>query len=164
MAKDCSFDVVSDVDMQEVDNAINQAKKEIATRYDFRGSKSEVNLESNRIVLVGDDQFKLKAVLEIVRGKLVKRGISLKNVVEEKSETAAGGMVRQYLTIQKGLSKEQAKEVTKIVKSENFKVNSQIMENQVRISGKDKDELQRVIAKLKAEDFPVDLQYVNFRS
>lgn len=164
MARDCSFDVVSEVDLQEVDNAVNQAKKEIATRYDFRNSKSEVNLDQDKIILIGDDHFKLKAVLDIVRGKLVKRGVALKNIQEEKVELAAGGTVRQVLTIQKGLSKEQAKEVTKIIKADKFKVTAQIMENQVRVTGKDKDELQKVISRLKQEDFPVELQYVNYRS
>ncbi len=164
MAKDCSFDIVSDVDMQEVDNAVNQARKEIATRYDFKGSKSSIELEKDTIILIGDDDFKLNAVADIVRGKLVRRGVSLKNVDEGTTENAAGGLKRRNFTIRKGLSKEHAKEIVKIIKNRKRKASTQIMDNQVRVSGKDIDELQNIIMVLKETDFPVDLQFVNYRS
>ncbi|MCI5837392.1 MAG: YajQ family cyclic di-GMP-binding protein [Veillonellaceae bacterium] len=163
MAKESSFDVVSNVDMQEVDNAVNQAKKEILTRYDFRGSKSSIEVVDNTIVLIGDDDFKLKAVQEILRGKMVKRGIALKNLAEGKVEPAAGATVRQVWTIRQGLSAEHAKEVTKCIKNAKLKVTAQIMGDQVRVAGKDKDTLQEVIQLLKQQDFPVELQFVNYR-
>ncbi len=163
MAKEFSFDVVSNVDMQEVDNAMNQAQKEIATRYDFRGSKSKVEWSGEEIVLLGDDDFKLRAVNEIVRGKLVKRGISLKNIDAQAPENASGATLRQRLVITQGLSKENAKEVVKLIKASKIKVNAQIMDVQVRVSGKDKDDLQKVITLLKETDFPVELQFVNYR-
>jgi len=163
MAKEFSFDVVSNVDMQEVDNAMNQAQKEIATRYDFRGSKSKVEWNGEEIVLLGDDDFKLRAVNEIVRGKLVKRGISLKNIDAQAPENASGATLRQRLVIMQGLSKENAKEVVKLIKASKIKVNAQIMDVQVRVSGKDKDDLQKVITLLKETDFPVELQFVNYR-
>lgn len=164
MAKDCSFDVVSDVDMQEVDNAINQAKKEIGTRYDFRGSKSEISLEGTTIKLVSDDDYKLGAVVDVLKGKMVKRSVALKNLDYGKIEPAAGATVRQIVTIKQGISKEVAKDVVKVIKGMKLKVTAQIMEDQVRVTGKDKDELQAVIQTLKNQDFPVELQFVNFRS
>lgn len=163
MAKEFSFDVVSNVDIQEVDNALNQAQKEIATRYDFRGSQSKVEWTGEEIILIGDDDFKLRAVNDIVRGKLVKRGISLKNIDAQKPEPASGGTLRQRLLIMQGLSKENAKNVVKLIKDAKIKVNVQIMDTQVRVSGKDKDDLQRVIALLKESDFPVELQFTNYR-
>ena len=164
MAKDCSFDVVSNVDLQEVDNAVNQAAKEIATRYDFRGSKSKIEWDKKSITVLGDDDYKLKAVVEILRAKLVKRGVSLKNIEECKPESASGMMMRQEIQIKQGLATETAKEITKLIKASKTKVSTQIMDNQVRVSGKDKDDLQAVIELLKGHDFPVELQFVNYRS
>ena len=164
MAKDCSFDVVSEVNMQEVDNAVNQAKKEIGTRFDFRGSKSEISLEGETIKLTSEDEYKLGAVIDVLKGKMVKRNVALKNLDYGKVEPASGGTVRQIVTIKKGISKEVAKDVVKAIKEMKLKVNSQIMEDQVRVTGKDKDDLQNVIQMLKNRDFPVELQYVNFRS
>jgi len=143
MAKDCSFDVVSEVDMQEVDNAVNQAKKEIGTRYDFRGSKAEISLEGDTIKIIGDDEYKLNAIIDVLKGKMVKRNVAIKNLDYGKVEPAAGATVRQIITIKKGITKENAKEV---------------------VSGKDKDDLQAVIQMLKQLDIPVELQFVNFRS
>lgn len=163
MAKENSFDVVSRVDMQEVANAVNQASKEISTRYDFRGSKSSIVLDKEQITLLCDDDFKLRLVREILSGKLVKRSVPLKNIRDGKKENAAGSMVRQILDIQMGLSKDQAKEIVKLVKGSGLKVSTQIQDTQVRVSGKDKDTLQETIAYLKKQDFPVELQFVNFR-
>lgn len=164
MAKDCSFDVVSEVDMQEVDNAVNQAKKEIGTRYDFRGSKSEINLEGDTIKIIGDDEYKLNAIIDVLKGKMVKRNVAIKNLDYGKVEPAAGATVRQVITIKKGITKENAKEVVKAIKNMKLKVQASIQEDQVRVSGKDKDDLQAVIQMLKQLDIPVELQFVNFRS
>lgn len=163
MAKDYSFDVVCRTDLSEAANAVNQAAREIATRYDFKGSKSSVTLNGSDITLLGDDDFKLRLVRDIINGKLVKRGISLKNVKEEKKEAAAGGMVRQVLTLQNGISSEMAKDIVKRVKGSGLKVQAKIDGDQVRISGKDKDALQGAIAFLKEEDLPTELSFVNYR-
>ncbi len=164
MAKDCSFDVVSEVDMQEVDNAVNQTKKEVGTRYDFRGTKCSLDLAGDIITIHADDDYKLGAVIDILKGKMVKRNVALKNLDYGKIEPASGMTVRQLVTIKKGISKEVAKDVVKAIKNAKVKVNAQIMDNQVRVSGKDKDILQSVIQLLKEEDFPVELQFTNFRS
>ena len=164
MAKDCSFDVVSEVNMQEVDNAVNQAKKDIGTRYDFRGSKSEISLEGETIKVISDDEYKLNAVIDVIKGKMVKRNVALKNLDYGKVEPASGATVRQVITIKKGISKETAKDVVKLIKNMKLKVTAQIMEDQVRVTGKDKDSLQEVIQMLKQQDLPVELQFVNFRS
>ncbi|WP_459540897.1 YajQ family cyclic di-GMP-binding protein [Negativicoccus succinicivorans] len=163
MAKEYSFDVVSTVDLQEVTNAVQQARKEITTRYDFRNSKSELTFADDTITLVSDDEYKLGAVQEVLRGKLVKRGVSLKNLDEGKIVPAAGGTVRQEWKLKQGLDQDNAKKVTKLIKDRKLKVTAQIMADQVRVTGKDKDVLQEVIAVLKATDFPVDLQFVNYR-
>ena len=159
MAKDCSFDVVSEVDMQEVDNAVNQAIKEIGTRYDFRGSKSEISLEGDTIKLIGDDEYKLGAVVDVLKGKMVKRNVSIKNLEFGKVEAASGATVRQLVTIKKGISQENAKKVTKAIKDMKIKVQASIQGDQVRVSGKDKDDLQAVIQMLKNLDVPVELQF-----
>lgn len=164
MAKDCSFDVVSEVDMQEVDNAVNQAIKEIGTRYDFRGSKSEISLEGDTIKLIGDDEYKLGAVVDVLKGKMVKRNVSIKNLEFGKVEAASGATVRQLVTIKKGISQENAKKVTKAIKDMKIKAQASIQGDQVRVSGKDKDDLQAVIQMLKNLDVPVELQFTNFRS
>ena len=160
MAKDCSFDVVSEVEMQEVDNAVNQAKKEIGTRYDFRGSKAEISLEGDTIKIIGDDEYKLNAIIDVLKGKMVKRNVAIKNLDYGKIEPAAGATVRQVITIKKGITKE----VVKAIKNMKLKVQASIQEDQVRVSGKDKDDLQAVIQMLKQLDIPVELQFVNFRS
>ena len=164
MAKDCSFDVVSEVEMQEVDNAVNQAKKEIGTRYDFRGSKAEISLEGDTIKIIGDDEYKLNAIIDVLKGKMVKRNVAIKNLDYGKIEPAAGATVRQVITIKEGITKENAKEVVKAIKNMKLKVQASIQEDQVRVSGKDKDDLQAVIQMLKQLDIPVELQFVNFRS
>ncbi len=159
-----SFDIVSKVDMQEVDNAVNQTVKEIAQRYDFKGSKSEVALEKDSVKVLADDDFRLKAIIDILQSKCIKRGISLKALQYGKAETASGGMVRQVVTIQQGISKEKGKEINAIVKETKLKVQSQIQDDQVRVTGKNIDDLQEVIKLLKGKDLGVELQFVNFRS
>ncbi len=164
MAKDCSFDVVSEVDMQEVDNAVNQTVKEINQRFDFRGSKAAISLEEDKIKVIADDDYKLTSVIDILRTKAVKRGISLKNLDYGKVEAASHGTVRQLITIKKGISKDKGKEIVAAIKDSKLKLQAQIMDDQVRISGKDKDELQKAIALLRQKDFAVELQFVNLRS
>lgn len=163
MAKDYSFDVVCRTNLQEAANAVNQAAREIGTRYDFKGSKSSVSLEEDHITLIVDDDFKLRLVRDILNTKLVKRGISLKNIKEEKKEPAAGGTVRQVLELKNGISSDMAKDIVKRVKASKIKVQAKINGDEVRVSGKDKDALQACIAFLKQQDLDADLQFVNFR-
>jgi uncharacterized protein YajQ (UPF0234 family) len=158
-----SFDVVSEVDLQEVDNAINQARKEIEQRYDFKGSKTEIDLGEEEIKISSDDEFRLKAVVEVIKAKFIKRGISAKALDLQKIEKASLGTVRQNAKIVKGISKEKAKEVVAEIKNSKLKVQTQIMDNQVRVSGKEKDDLQAVMAMLRAKDFGIDLQFTNYR-
>lgn len=159
-----SFDIVSKVDMQEVDNAVNQTIKEIIQRYDFKGSKSEVTLEKDGIRILADDDFRLKAIIDILQSKFVKRSLSLKSMQYEKAETASGGMIRQMITIQQGISKEKGKDINVVVKETKLKVQSQIQDDQVRVTGKNIDDLQEVIRVLKGKDLGVELQFINFRS
>ena len=158
-----SFDIVSTVEMQEVDNAVNQTIKEIGQRYDFKGSKSEVTLEKDAIRIIADDDFRLKAVVDILQSKCIKRGISLKALQYGKVEPASGGLVRQVVTLQQGISKEKGKEIIALIKETKLKVQGQIMEDQVRVTGKNRDDLQEVIKLLKGKDLGIELQYVNFR-
>jgi uncharacterized protein YajQ (UPF0234 family) len=158
-----SFDIVSKVDLQEVDNAVNQTIKEIAQRYDFKKSKSEVTLENESIKVLADDDFKLKAVVDILQSKFVKRNISPKALQYGKVDSASGGMVRQIITIQQGISKEKGKEVISVIKESKLKVQGQIQEDQVRVTGKNIDDLQEIIKLLKNRDLGIELQFVNFR-
>jgi hypothetical protein len=158
-----SFDIVSTVEMQEVDNAVNQTIKEIGQRYDFKGSKSEVTLEKDAIRIITDDDFRLKAVVDILQSKCIKRGISLKALQYGKAEPASGGLIRQLVTLQQGISKEKGKEIIALVKETKLKVQAQIMEDQVRVTGKNRDDLQDVIQLLKGKDLGIELQFVNFR-
>jgi hypothetical protein len=160
-----SFDIVSVVDMQEVDNAVNQAVKEINQRYDFKGSKTEVSLEKDGTIrLQTEDDFRLKAVVDVLQSKFVRRGVSLKALQYGKVEPASGGRVRQVVTIQQGISKEKGREIVALVKETRLKVQSQIQEEQVRVTGKNIDDLQEVIRILKGKDLGVEMQFVNFRS
>lgn len=163
MASTYSFDVVSEVDMQEVDNAVNQARKEIEQRYDFKGSKTEIEVNGEEIKISSNDEFKLNAVIEILKAKFIKRGISPKAMDLGKVEKASMGTVRQSGKLVKGISKEKAKDIVAEIKNSKLKVQAQIMENQVRVSAKDKDELQTIIALLKGKDFGIDLQFTNYR-
>ena len=159
-----SFDIVSKVDMQEVDNAINQAKKEIAQRYDFKGTKSEIDMKDDAIIVLADDDYKLTAITDIIQSKMLKRGISLKSLDYGKEEDASMGMIRQSITIKQGIATEKAKEINKIIKETKMKVQSQIQGDQVRITAKKIDDLQEVIQLLKGKDLDVDLQFINMRS
>ena len=158
-----SFNVVSEVNMQEVDNAVNQSKKEIDQRYDFKGSNTQIELGEDEIKISCDDEFRLKAVVEILKSKFIKRGISPKALDMGKVEKASMGTVRQVGKLVKGISKEKSKDIVAEIKASKIKVQAQIMENQVRVSGKDKDDLQQAIALLKSKDFGIDLQFTNYR-
>jgi cyclic-di-GMP-binding protein len=158
-----SFDVVSKVDMQEIDNAVNLSVKEIEQRYDFKGTHNEITLENDSIVLLGADDYKLQAITDILKGKLVRRGVSPKNFDYGKKEPASGGAVRQRVGIVQGIEKEKGKEIIKAIKDSKLKVQPQVMEDQVRVTGKKIDDLQEVIQVLKSKDFGIELQYINFR-
>ncbi|MZP31150.1 YajQ family cyclic di-GMP-binding protein [Heliobacterium undosum] len=164
MAKDASFDIVSQVDEQEVTNAVHQAVKEMEQRFDFKGSKSEIRQEQSAIILVSDDEFKLKNVTDILEAKMVKRGISLRALKYGKIESAAGDTVRQKVDLVQGISKENAKEITKLIKDSKIKVQASVQGDQVRVSGSKRDDLQAVIALLKKADLEIELQFINFRS
>lgn len=165
MAQESSFDVVSKVDLQEADNAVNQSQKEIATRFDFRGSRSAIVLDKTKgtITITADDEYKRKAVFDILFSKWMKRGISPKALEEGTPEPAGGDMVRQVLTLRQGIASDKAKEIVKFVKEGKWKVQASIQGDQLRVSGKSKDELQTVIAALRAKDFGVPLQFTNYR-
>jgi uncharacterized protein YajQ (UPF0234 family) len=158
-----SFDVVSQVDMQEVDNAVNQTRKEVGQRYDFKGSETEILLEKNEIRIVSQDDFKVKAVVEVLQSKMVRRQVPLKALVYGTLEPAAAGRARQTVTVQQGIASEKARQIVKIIKDGKLKVQVQIQGDQVRVSGKLRDELQRAIQLLKQQDLDVALQFTNFR-
>jgi uncharacterized protein YajQ (UPF0234 family) len=163
VASEHSFDIVSKVDMQELDNAVRQAMREIETRFDFKGSKSEIRLEKQEVVIIADDDYKLKSVIDILHSKMARRGVSMKNAEFGKVEPAAGGTVRQTLSIKQGIDQDVAKQITKLIRESKLKVKSQIQGDQIRVSGKSKDDLQKVIHMVKEADFPLELQFVNFR-
>jgi uncharacterized protein YajQ (UPF0234 family) len=164
MAGGNSFDVVSEVNMMEASNAVQQAMKEIRQRFDFKGSVSDIQLEGDVLTLNSDDETRLKAVIDVLTTKLVKRGVSLKALQYGKIEPAAKGTVRQVVTIQKGIPTEKAKEIVKFIKGTGIRVQAAIQENQVRVSGKNRDDLQAIIGSLKGQDFGLDLQFTNYRS
>ena len=158
-----SFDVVSKVDRQEVDNALNQTRKEVGQRYDFKGSKTEITEEEDTILILSDDDFKVKAVVDVLQSKMVRRGISLKAFDYGTIEPAAGGLAKQSIKIQQGIDTDNAKEITKLIKNSKLKVQAQIQADQVRVTGKKRDDLQEAIALLKQTEFKLPLQFVNFR-
>jgi uncharacterized protein YajQ (UPF0234 family) len=158
-----SFDVVSKVDLQEVDNALNQTRKEVAQRYDLKDSKTEITWDQKVLVITSADDFKVKAVVDVLQSKLVRRTVPLKNLEYGKVEPAAGGRARQTITVKQGIDSDKAREIVKHVKSSGLKVQSQILEDQVRVSGKKRDDLQVAIQSLKGADFDLALQFVNFR-
>lgn len=161
---DNSFDVVSKVEMQEVANAIQQALKEVHTRFDLKDSKSNIEQEKDAIVLHSADEYKLKAVNDILQQKLVKRGVSLKALTYGPVEPAAGGTSKRRVTMQQGIAIEKAREIVKLVKDSKKKAQASIQGDLVRISGKDRDTLQEVIALLRGHDFGIDLQFINYRT
>ena len=160
---DSSFDIVSSVDLQEVKNALAQATKEIQTRYDLKNSSSSVELTGEEILLASADEFKLKAVRDVLEGRLVKRNVPLKALTFETIEQALGGTVRQRVTLQKGIPIENAREIVKVVKGTKLKVQTAIQGDQLRVSGKNKDDLQAVMQVLKSTDLGIDMQFTNRR-
>jgi len=158
-----SFDIVSQVNSMEIENAVNTAKKELANRFDFKGSKAEIVLDKSEIKLAAEDQFRMKGLVEIVIGKIAKRNISLKNVEQCAPDLSPLGHARQVIKIKQGLETEVAKQITGFIRDRKFKVTTQIQDAQVRVTGKSRDELQGVIAAVSAKDFPVALQFQNFR-
>lgn len=165
MADQFSFDVVSQVDMQEMKNVVDQATKEIKQRFDFKDSKTEIALKEKEkeLVVVSDDEYKLNAVNEIIKTKCVKRHVSLKALTYGAIEDALAGTVRQVIKIQSGIASEKAKEITKSIKDSKLKVQAQIQGEQLRVLSKSKDELQSAIALLRGKDFGIDLQFINYR-
>lgn len=162
-AGDNSFDIVSDVNLMEVSNAVQQALKEIRQRFDFKGSVSDIGFEKESLTLTADDESKLKSVTDILTTKLVRRGVSLKALEYGKIEPAAKGSVRQVVTIRKGIPSEKAKDIVKFIKGTGLRVQAQIQEDQVRVVGKKRDDLQAVIQAVKGRDFGIDLQFTNYR-
>lgn len=163
MAAESSFDIVSRIDAQELDNALNQARREIETRFDFKNSKTSISNDEKSITIVSDDEMKMRNVVDIVQSKAVRRGIDIKAFELGAVEPASGGTVRRVITLRTGISKDRARALVEKIKSLKLKVNAQIQDEQVRVTGKSKDDLQRVISTLKAMDFELPLQFVNYR-
>jgi uncharacterized protein YajQ (UPF0234 family) len=158
-----SFDVVSSVDLQEVKNAIAQAMKEIVNRFDLKGTNSNIELQGEKLLLTSSDEYKIKAVRDVLEGRLVKRNVPLKAFTYGTIESALGGTTRQSVEMQKGIPSEKAREIVKVVKNAKLKVQAAIQGDQVRISGKNKDDLQSAIRLLKETDFGIDMQFTNYR-
>jgi cyclic-di-GMP-binding protein len=164
MAQQNSFDIVSQIDLAEVNNALNQTVKEVRQRFDFKGSHADVVLEKHELVLSAEDETKLKNMNDILQQKLVRRGVPLKALDYGKVEPAAGSTVRQRVVIQEGIPQEKAKEVVRFIKDSKAKVQASIQGDVVRVTGKDRDTLQDIIGKLKEKDFGIHMQFTNYRS
>ena len=164
MAQQNSFDIVSQVDRAEISNALNQTMKEVQQRFDFKGSRANVALEEKELVLTAEDETRLRNMNDILQQKLVRRGVPLKALNYGKVEPAAGGTVRQHVQIQQGIPQEKAKDIVKSIKDSKAKVQASIQGDMVRVSGKDRDTLQQVIAGLKAKDFGINMQFTNYRN
>jgi cyclic-di-GMP-binding protein len=163
LASESSFDVVSRVDKQELDDALNQTRKEIENRFDFKNSKTSVEFDGNKITLVSDDELKMRNVVDVLRSKAVRRGVDVKAFQFSDIEPAAGAMVRQVVTLRTGIPKDQSRELLAHIKNLRLKVTAQYQDDQIRVSGKSKDDLQKVIASLRAMEFELPLQFVNYR-
>jgi uncharacterized protein YajQ (UPF0234 family) len=164
MAAENSFDIVCKIDMQEVTNALDQARREIDTRYDLKGSKNEVTLEKTDITILSADDMKLKAVIDILQSKLHKRGVPLKGLTYGTVEQASGGALRQKISLQQGIPIEKAREIVRLIKDTKVKVQASIQEDKVRVAGKNRDDLQKIIAMLRDKDLGIALQFDNYRS
>lgn len=158
-----SFDVVSEINLQEMDNAINQTVKEITQRYDFKGAVAEIEFKETEIKVLAQDQMRLDAIIDILRGKMAKRSISPKFLDLGKVEASANSTIKQIIKVKKGIDKEKAKEIILDIKSSKLKVQAQIMDDVVRISGKDKDDLQNTIALIRSKDYGIEIQFTNYR-
>ena len=167
MAKNATFDITSTIDLQEVDNAVNQARKEVAQRYDFKGASVSIDFDRDEgtLVLNADDDYRLKSLIDVLQSKLIKRGVPIRNLDYGTSESASGGAIRQTIKLQQGISTEKGKEIVREIKNGGFKkVQAQIQDDQVRVQSPSIDELQAVIRFLKEKDFGLELQFGNFRS
>lgn len=163
MSKENSFDIVSKVDIEEVRNAINIAMKEIQNRYDFKGSKSDIKLEKEELILISDDEFKMNQLKDVLISKLVKRAVPVKNIHYGKLENAFGGTVRQKAALVQGIDKDNAKTINTLIKNSKLKVKSQIQEDQIRVTGKNRDDLQQIMSIIRAAELPIEVQFVNYR-
>ncbi|NBI27431.1 YajQ family cyclic di-GMP-binding protein [Chengkuizengella marina] len=163
MASEYSFDIVSKVDFQELSNAIHQAEREIQTRFDFKGSKSEISLDGEEVTIISDDDYKLQSVLDILKTKMVKRNVSIKNLEFDKIEPAASSTVRQKIKVKQGIDQENNKKIRKMIQDEKLKVKTQVQGEQIRVTGKNKDDLQKVIKLLNEADLALELQFINMR-
>jgi uncharacterized protein YajQ (UPF0234 family) len=163
LPSEASFDVVSRIDQQELDNALNQARKEIENRFDFKHSKTNIEADDKKITIISDDEMKMRNVIDIVQSRAIKRGIDIKAIDFGEVEPAANSTVRQVVTLRSGIPKDKSKALMEKIKSLKLKVNAQYQDEQVRVSGKNRDDLQKVIAELKAMDFEIPLQFVNYR-
>jgi uncharacterized protein YajQ (UPF0234 family) len=163
VASESSFDVVSRIDRQELDNALNQTRREIENRFDFKHSKTSIESSDEKITIVSDDDMKMRNVIDILQGKAVKRGLDLKAFEMGETEPAAGGTVRRVVTLRNGIPKEKSKPLMDKIKSLKLKVTAQYQDGQIRVSGKNRDDLQKVIAELKAMNFELPLQFANYR-
>jgi uncharacterized protein YajQ (UPF0234 family) len=163
MASESSYDIVSKMDMQELTNAIDQTEREIASRFDFKGSKSELKLEKNTLVVLSDDEYKLNAVIDILQSKMIKRGLPIKNLEYGKIEPASLGAVRQRIGLKSGIDQENAKKINVLIRDSKLKVKSQIQGDQIRVTGKNKDDLQQIMQLLRKADLTVDVQFTNFK-
>jgi cyclic-di-GMP-binding protein len=163
MASEASFDVVSRVDGQELDNALNQTRKEIENRFDFKHSKTSIEFDGKKITLISDDELKMRNVVDVLQSKAVRRGIDVKAFEFGNVEPAAGSTVRQVITLRSGIPKEQSRALVAHIKALKLKVNAQYMDDQIRVSSKNKDDLQKVIASLRGLEFELPLQFVNYR-
>ena len=165
MAQQFSFDIVSEVNLQEVDNALNQARKEIAQRYDFKGIQTTIDFsdKDKTITLTTGDEFHLKSAIDILQTKLIKRGVHIKALKYGPVENAAGGAVRQVISLRIGIDKDDSRTIVKMIKDSKVRVQAQIMDDQIRVSGKDKDDLQTIIKVVNEADLPFATQFVNYR-
>ncbi|RCX12698.1 hypothetical protein DFP94_12418 [Fontibacillus phaseoli] len=163
MASESSFDIVSKMDMQELTNAIDQTEREIANRFDFKGSKSELKIEKDVLVILSDDEYKLNAVIDILQSKMIKRGLPIKNLDYGKIEPASLGAVRQRINLKQGIDQENAKKINVLIRDSKLKVKSQIQGDQIRVTGKSRDDLQQIIQMLRKGDLTVDLQFTNLK-
>jgi len=163
MPSDASFDIVSRIDQQELDNALNQTRREIENRFDFKNSKTSIESDDKKITIVSDDEMKMRNVVDVLQGKAVKRGIDIKAFDLGELEPAFSGTVRRVVTLRNGIPKDKSKPIMERIKALKLKVNAQYQDEQIRVSGKSRDDLQKVIADLKSMDFELPLQFVNFR-
>ncbi|MGK0551643.1 YajQ family cyclic di-GMP-binding protein [Enterococcus faecalis] len=162
-AKEASFDIVSEVNLEEMKNAIQLASKELKNRFDFKNSLADIKLDNGKLVVIAEDDYKLEQVKDILFNKLVKRSVPIKNIQFSASEKALGGMARQYGQLINGIDKEQAKKITTAIKNSGLKVKTQIQEEKIRVTGKSREDLQKVIASLRDMDLPLELQFTNYR-